>query len=178
MPLWLTIGLVMMVAGVSLFPATGAAQSCADCPVYARTELNLRQNPSLDAAVLRVVPAGAPLERRAGAEVNGYAPVAYDRVPGWVVALGVVSSPEEVDAAPGFTPAAVRPGANDARRLTLEPLYLRRGPSLDAEPLLVMPRGAMVTLTGEGAENGYVTVTYDGVPGWAHADFLSEEPAR
>ena len=60
-----------------------AAQSCTDCTVYAVTELNLRQEPSLDAAVLRFIPRGAPAYRRAGAEMNGYAPVTYDSVPGW-----------------------------------------------------------------------------------------------
>ena len=42
---------------------------------------------------------------------------------------------------------------------------LRGGPAVDAEPILVKPEGSRVTLTREGAENGYVTVDYDGVPG-------------
>lgn len=46
----------------------GAAQSCTDCRVYAVAELNLRQEPWLDAAAFRFIPGGAPvtgeLERR------------------------------------------------------------------------------------------------------------------
>jgi hypothetical protein len=37
-----------------------------------------------------------------------------------------------------------------------------------------MPEGAVVTLTWEGAENGYVTVAMDGVTGWAYAEYLGE----
>jgi hypothetical protein len=54
---------------------------------------------------------------------------------------------------------------------------LRDGPSLDAEPLTGMPEGAVVTLTQVGAENGYVTVDYDGLQGWAYADLLGEDEA-
>jgi hypothetical protein len=43
---------------------------------------------------------------------------------------------------------------------------------MEAEPILVIPHGGVVTLTREGAENGYVTVDYGGVRGWAYADLL------
>jgi hypothetical protein len=45
---------------------------------------------------------------------------------------------------------------------------------MEAEPILVIPLGGVVTLTWEGAENGYVTVDYGGVRGWAYADLLGE----
>jgi micrococcal nuclease len=45
---------------------------------------------------------------------------------------------------------------------------------MEAEPILVIPHGEVVTLTREGAENGYVTVDYGGVRGWAYADLLGE----
>ena len=54
----------------------------------------------------------------------------------------------------------------------LAPLMLRSAPAMEAEPILVIPLGGMVTLTREGAENGYVTVDYGGVRGWAYADLL------
>ena len=88
-------------------------QSCTNCTLYARTELNLRQGPSLDAAVLRFIPAGAPVHRTTGAESNGYAPVTYDGVSGWAVALGLVATPEEIDAAAApsdHRPRRRRPG--------------------------------------------------------------------
>ena len=45
------------------------------------------------------------------------------------------------------------------------PVVLRSGPDSAAEPILTMPEGALLTLRREGAENGYVTVAYDGVTG-------------
>ena len=153
---------------------------CTNCTLYARTELNLRQGPSLTAAVLRFIPAGAPVQRTAGAESNGYAPVTYDGVSGWAVALGFVATPAEIDAAavPATTaPARRRPTttATGETRVTLSPLMLRSGPAVDDEPILVIPEGARLTLTREGAENGYVTVDYDGATGWVYADLIAQE---
>jgi len=161
----------------ALNPATGSAQSqsCTNCTLYARTELNLRQGPSLTAAVLRFIPAGAPVQRTTGAESNGYAPVTYEGVSGWAVALGLVATPEEIDAvaAPATTAPAPAPATSSESRVTLSPLMLRSGPAVDDEPILVLPEGARLTLTQEGAENGYVTVDYDGVMGWVYADLIA-----
>ena len=184
-------GSILVVLGAMLVallatPAHGGAQSCTNCILYAGTELNLRQEPSLDGAVLRFIPKGAAVQRTAGGEVNGYAPVIYDRVPGWAVALGFVQTPQEVaefvvpgtatatvvsTAVPTVAPTAT-PATSDNLRVTLSPLLLRSGPSVDAAPILTMPQGAQVTLTREGAENGYVTVDYGGTRGWAYADLL------
>ena len=181
-------GAIMVVLGAMFIallaaPANGGAQSCINCILYAGTELNLRQEPSLNGVVLRFIPKGAAVQRTAGEERNGYAPVIYDRVPGWAVALGFVQTPEEVaefvvPGTPTATPAAptavptAAPTTNNDLRVTLSPLLLRSGPSVDAEPILTMPQGAQVTLTREGAENGYVTVDYGGTRGWAYADLL------
>jgi uncharacterized protein YraI len=169
-----------------LAPMAGAAQSCTSCVVYAITEINLRQEPNIDAPVLRFIPQGAAVELTGGKDVNGYAPVIYDSVPGWAVALGFVTSREEIGAVSVAEPAPVMPATsspapnpapapNPELRLTLTPLFLRSGPDLEAEPILSMPQGAGVILTREGAENGYVTVDYDGVTGWAYADLLARE---
>ena len=164
-----------LVLALVLIPTTGVAQECTDCAIYAATELNLRQDPALEAPVLRIVPESGPLQQTAAEETNGYIPVSYDGVPGWVIASGVVSSPEEVAVGAATTAAPSTPSTTSAdARLTLVPLLLRSGPSIDAEPILTMPEGAVVTLTREGAENGYVTVEIDGVIGWAYADFLGE----
>ena len=161
----------------ALNPATGSAQSqsCTNCTLYARTELNLRQGPSLTAAVLRFIPAGAPVQRTTGAESNGYAPVTYDGVSGWAVALGLVATPGEIDAvaAPATTAPAPAPVTTSETRVTLSPLMLRSGPGVDDEPILVIPEGARLTLTREGSENGYVTADYDGVTGWVYADLIA-----
>ena len=173
------IALTAMLLLLALNPAAGSAQSCTNCTLYARTELNLRQEPSLDAAVLRFIPAGAPVHRTTGAESKGYAPVTYEGVSGWAVALGFVATPAEIDPAAvssAPTPAAIpasAPAATSEVRVTLAPLMLRSSPAVDAEPILVMPEGARLTLTRQGAENGYVTVDYDGVTGWVYADLIA-----
>jgi uncharacterized protein YgiM (DUF1202 family) len=173
------ITFTVMVLLVGLNPATGSAQSqsCTNCTLYARTELNLRQGPSLDAAVLRFIPAGAAVQRTTGAESNGYAPVTYEGVAGWAVALGLVRTPEEIDAVavPAPTAPAAAPATSGETRVTLSPLMLRSGPAVDDEPILVLPEGARLTLTREGAENGYVTVSYDGTTGWVYADLIARE---
>jgi uncharacterized protein YraI len=175
------IAFTMMLLLVAFNPVAGSAQTCTNCTLYARTELNLRQGPSLDAAVVRFIPAGAPVHRTTGAESNGYAPVTYDGVSGWAVALGFVATPEEIDAvaapattAPAPAPAPA-PAASSEVRVTLSPLMLRSGPAVDDEPILVIPDGARLTLTREGAENGYVTANYDGVTGWVYADLIARE---
>jgi uncharacterized protein YraI len=175
------IAFTVMLLLVAFNPVAGSAQTCTNCTLYARTELNLRQGPSLDAAVVRFIPAGAPVHRTTGAESNGYAPVTYDGVSGWAVALGFVATPEEIDAvaapattapAPALAPA---PAASSEVRVTLSPLMLRSGPAVDDEPILIIPEGARLTLTREGAENGYVTANYDGVTGWVYADLIARE---
>ncbi|MDF2761443.1 MAG: hypothetical protein K0S83_177 [Thermomicrobiales bacterium] len=173
------IAITVMLLLVALNPAAGSAQSqsCTNCTLYAITELNLRQEPSLDAAVLRFIPAGTPVNRTSGAVTNGYAPITYDGVSGWAVALGLVATPEEVTAAavPTTTAPAPAPATTSEIRVTLTPLMLRSGPTADAEPIQVLPEGARVTLTREGAENGYVTVDYDGATGWVYADLIARE---
>ena len=178
------IAITVMLLLVALNPAAGSAQSqsCTNCTLYAITELNLRQQPSLDAAVLRFIPMGAPVHRTSGAVTNGYAPVTYDGVSGWAVALGLVATPEEVTAAavptttaPAPAPAPAAPAATSEIRVTLAPLMLRSGPTVDAEPVLVIPEGALLTLTREGAEDGYVTVNYDGATGWVYADLIARQ---
>lgn len=161
---------------VALDPAAGSAQSCTNCTLYARTELNLREGPSLDSPVLRFIPVGSAVQRAAGAGSNGFAPVTYEGVSGWTVALGLVTTPEEIDAeAAPSAPAEPAPAASSEIRVTLAPLMLRSGPGEDAEPILVIPEGGRLTLTREGAENGYVTADYDGVTGWVYADLIARE---
>jgi uncharacterized protein YgiM (DUF1202 family) len=173
------IAITVVMLLVALNPAAGSAQSqsCTNCTLYAITELNLRQQPSLDAAVLRFIPMGAPVHRTSGAVTNGYAPVTYDGVSGWAVALGLVATPEEAATAtvPTTTAPAPEPVASGELRVTLSPLMLRSGPAVDAEPVLVIPEGALLTLTRDGAEDGYVTVDYDGATGWVYADLIARQ---
>ena len=182
---------------LTLVPGIATAQTTKSEVVYAAAELNLRKGPGSGDAVVAIVPLGAELRRTGGAVTNDYAPVTYNGVTGWVVALGVVATPAEVPTtqelssapAPVTAPAPVAAPVEASApapvtatpslyssnvRYTLEPLMLRAAPDVAAEPLAGMPQGEMVTLTREGAENGYVTVDYGGLQGWAYADFLTE----
>lgn len=76
-------------------------------------------------------------------------------------------------------PAAVQPATIDARSCgpcpatTTDHLNLRAGPSLSDTVLLVIPAGSQVEWDpSQGEVNGYVAVTYAGVSGWAHGDYL------
>jgi uncharacterized protein YraI len=166
-----------------LAPALVAAQTT-DPTVYASTALNMRKGPGSSDAILAIVPLGAEVLRGTGAATNGYAPVTYNGISGWVVDLGLVGTVEEVTAATGPDPAPAPVAETSAPvlyssdvRYALLPLMLRSGPDATAEALTGMPEGAVVTLTREGAENGYVTVDYDGLQGWAYADLLGEDEA-
>jgi uncharacterized protein YgiM (DUF1202 family) len=55
---------------------------------------------------------------------------------------------------------------------------LREGPSLADDVILVIPAGAELEWDSFGDQaNGYVPVTYDGVDGYAHGDYLLLFPA-
>jgi uncharacterized protein YraI len=176
------IALAGAVAALILTPAIVAAQTTTDPTVYASSALNMRKGPGSDDAILAIVPLGAEVLRGSGAATNGYAPVTYNGVSGWVVDLGLVGSVEEITAATGPDPAPASGSAAPELysadvRFTLRPLLLRSGPDAAADPIATMPEGAVITLTREGAENGYVTVDFDGVQGWAYADLLGEDEA-
>jgi uncharacterized protein YgiM (DUF1202 family) len=158
-------------------PTGGNAQSCTNCVVAAGVPLNLLQEPRLEAAVLQTVPQGSLLVRGAGQETNRLVPVTYGGVSGWVIVDGIYPAPKSIAAyAPPASTAPPAPSTTTSSnaRATLAPLMLRSAPAMEAEPILVIPLGEVVTLTWEGAENGYVTVDYGGVRGWAYADFLAE----
>jgi len=174
------LALTIAMSALMLAPGFSAAQTTADPVVYASSELNLRKGPHSTDAVLAFVPLGAEVLRGAGAVTNDYAPVTYNGVTGWVVALGLVGTVQEVTAATGPDPAPQSPTPSlftSNTRYALTPLMLRTGPDIGAESLAGMPAGSVVTLTREGAENGYVTVDFDGVQGWAYADLLGEDAA-
>lgn len=148
--------------------------------VYAATDLNLRKGPGESDVVYTTIPYGAELERREGGLVNDYIPVRYEGIDGWVFALGVVATPQALPApAPDDATGDGSFVAFDSslERVTISPLLLRTAPSLDAETLTGMPEGSVVYLTQEGYENGYITVDYGGLQGWAYADLLAAPSA-
>jgi uncharacterized protein YraI len=119
------------------------------------SDLNLRAGPSTDDAVLDVMPGGATVALT-GESSGGFVGVVYDGTTGWAYAAFLsgdgVPSPEGTATATDY-------------------LNLRSGPGADTAVRTVIPVGATVTLTGESS-GGFLSVRYDGVDGWASADFL------
>lgn len=110
---------------------------------------NLRAGPSGDVDVLTEVPLGGVVELTGESE-NGYLRVAYEGYEGWAWARCLE----------GYATAVI---SSD--------LQLRSNPNLDGAVLATMPTNAIVVLTGEEA-NGYVSVSYLGLGGWAYAGYL------
>jgi stage II sporulation protein P len=167
---------------VGLGAQTGEAQSCANCTVYARENLNMRKGPNISDAIVQVVPGGAGVTRLSTSATNGYTQVTYNGVTGWVVDLGLMATPPPLPSTatptpapiPPPTPVPTQPVITSDTRVTLVGLNLRSGPSEDDPVIATIPEGGIVTLTREGAENGYVTVDYGGTRGWVYADLIGE----
>ena len=120
--------------------------------------LNLRSGPSRSARVLAVMPARVEVTIR-GAGRNGYYPVDYRGQTGWA-------------AADWLRPDGSRRTAGDSTvAVTADRLNLRAGPSTADRVRTILPRGALVTLTGRGS-NGFLSVSYKGTSGWVYASYL------
>lgn len=164
---------------VSLAQTTTQTTVPAAESVYAASELNLRKGPGSSDAIFAVVPFGAELQRAEGLETNDYIPVTYQGITGWVIDLGIVSTPQDLPLAEPETGTETPISAFESpdARVTITDLMLRSEPDVAAEPLVGMPQGALVQLTREGYQNGYITVDYGGLQGWAYADLLEAPSA-
>ncbi|MGH2557620.1 MAG: SH3 domain-containing protein [Thermomicrobiales bacterium] len=118
-------------------------------------DLNLRSGPSTGDGVIAVMPAGSTVSVNGGPD-NGFYLVSYGGMDGW--AFGAYLD--------GYASGT---GSSTVQ----EDLNLRAGPSTGDDVLAVMPAGAEVELTGLAA-NGFVSVEYNGVDGWAFADYLGD----
>ena len=155
--------------------ATSGASAASGEERIALVDLNLRAGPSTEDAVLLVIPAGGSLTLTQEGAENGLVTAVFDGTSGWVAAE-FIARPDQVEGLAASEPVESGGSADvsDQARFALADLNLRAGPSTDDAVLLVIPAGATVTLTGEGAENGFVTVEYQGTVGWAAAEFLGE----
>jgi len=116
--------------------------------------LNLRQGASTGYDVILVMPDGAAVTLL-GSESNGYSRVSYQGTIGWAYSAYLSTGGSS-----GGT-ATVIDGA----------LNLRASASTNASVLLVLPNGAIVSLNGQ-TQNGFTSVTYNGVSGWAYSIYL------
>lgn len=124
---------------------------------YAVEALNFRAGPSLGSAVKSVIPSGTELVL-AGEGRHGFVPVVLAGESGWVYAAYL--------APPGVTTVAGVVVATST-----DDLNLRDEPGPNGAITGLIPAGAVVVVTGD-AQNGFLPVTLDGVPGFAAAEYL------
>lgn len=151
------MGLVfLLLAGLVAPAAMPATPVLAATTATTTDSLNLRSGPSLSDRVLRTMPRGATVTLT-GRTSNGFQFVNYNGTNGWAFAtwLAVNKAP-----ASGSTAAT-----------TTDVLNLRSGPGTSNSVIVVMPRGATVTLTGK-TQNGFRSLTYAGYSGWASDAYL------
>jgi len=130
--------------------------------------LNFRSGPGTDYGIISVIPNGASVSLT-GASSGGFVEIVYNGYQGWVSADYVASGSEAPAPAPDPEPAPVE----IASMVTTTSLNLRADASLSGAVLTVIPSGATVSLTGD-SQNGFLPVTYDGLNGWASAEFLGD----
>jgi uncharacterized protein YraI len=137
----------------------------------ATNALNLRAGPSTSDAVLAVMPNGAGVILT-GDSSNGFVSVTYNGQSGWAYE-SYLSSGGSGDGGGGTSGGGGGgAGPTGSAAVAVNSLNLRSDASTSSGVLAVMPNGAGVTLTGNRS-NGFVSVTYNGMSGWAYESYLN-----
>ena len=131
-----------------------------DTPVYTGNgyttdDVNMRSGPGTNYGVMRVLSAGTTIELY-DSYSNNYRLVRSSGQFGWVYIDFI--KPGGSGQQPGYLVATTN-------------LNLRSGPDLGASVLKVIPAGAQVA-AGDQLANGFRSVTYAGVSGWASTTYL------
>jgi len=159
----IVFGLVLSVGGV--LGTIGSAQAQSGSSLYrAIKNANIRSKPSKNGEMLITAPKNAIVTavgptKGCGAHSCAWVKVAYDGFEGW--SKGAY-----------FALALIIEGTASPR----VNLNLRATPDYGGTVLKVIPAGAQVTLTGKQSYP-WVSVTYKGVKGWVHADYLTFYPS-
>lgn len=200
---WATPVLAIILCFALLAPSLAFAQAGVapgDGATIANTRgesILLRSDPSHDAEVLGQFPEGTsvavidgPYTDSDGSEWYG---ILIGETSGYLMAAYLTPSAgeaEEVAEALETEPATVETTVSTSSvpeepsvstvgtggpgtAITTTSLNLRAGPSLTERVLTVMPAGTTVSLTGN-AQSGFYPVSYNGVSGWASADYLRQ----
>ena len=125
--------------------------------------LYLRTGPATSNKAILVMPKGATVTLVE--DLGTWKKVTYNGTTGW--ASGSYLSGVSVS-----TPApAPTPAVNGAVLQTTANLYMRTGPSTTSSAVMVMPKGAAVTLVEDGG--AWKKITYAGKTGWASGKYLT-----
>lgn len=160
--------LVVVVFGMVLgggLSSSGTAQAQSGTGLYrAIKNANIRSKPSKNGEILITAPKYAVVTsdgegKGCGAHSCAWVKVTYDGVEGWSKGAYFESALiVEGTASPNVS------------------LNLRSAPNFGATIRTVIPAGAEVTLTGRQSYP-WVSVTYKGIKGWVHSDYLTFYPS-
>ncbi|MFN8559702.1 MAG: peptidoglycan DD-metalloendopeptidase family protein [Dehalococcoidia bacterium] len=181
----------MLTAVVMALSWPGALHADTSMTVSSSDGVNLRIAPNLNSAILTVIPFGATLTATGDASDEGWLPVSYNGMSGFVMETYVVarsgSAPVSVPAAgsggvsvafsppqPGASPTpSATPGAPQWALVSPpDGLNLRSGPATSFRVVITAPGGARVQVVGRPTSDGWYSVVYGGTTGWVDGKFL------
>lgn len=125
---------------------------------------NFRDDASLNAGIILVLPAGATVSV-SDQVTNGFRYSQYNGTNGWVYDLALSPTQQNGGGNGGGD------GSANYTAVTTADLNLRAQP-VNGSVLLVIPAGATVTVTGSSSQ-GFLPVTYAGTSGWSSGDYLA-----
>lgn len=142
-------------------------------PAGVVVDMPIRTGPGPDYGLIFTVPMGSTVEQT-GQAVDGFVSVQYKEVSGWAAAEHMAEASDFVEETPEATAEPVdtktpRPGSGVAFA-TID-LSLRSEPSANSEPVVVVPAGSRLVLTGV-MEGDFQRVTYGDLIGWIANEYL------
>lgn len=191
--------LVLLLGTTLMFRiAFSSAQTTGTATVAPSDGLNLRDSASTDGQILTTIPGGDTVTVTGAPTGDGWYPVTYQGMSGWVdgayLTFAPASSPASASSPPvaspvlmrvsppppsatpppvvgGSPPAAAAPGQTTVI-VNAERLNVRVGPIMTASVLTTVPRGTAVQVTGPATAN-WLPVTVNGISGWVDSDFVT-----
>lgn len=150
-------------------------------PASVVVDMPIRSGPGPGYGLIFTVPLGSTVEQT-GDLVDGYISVQYKEVIGWAAReemgppIDMVDETLPEETAEPVDTKTPKPGSGVA--YTTVDLSLRAGPSANEEPIVVVPAGSRVVLTGV-MEGEFQRVTFKDDIGWISNEFLAtpEDPA-
>ena len=145
------------------------------------SSVNMRAEPSIDSAIVQVVPGDVEVDLL-GPEQNGFLPVRYDGLDGWVstafLSVGGETPTETATPVPPTATATLQPTVAPTTlpigtAFTTSSVNMRAESSLNSAIVQVVPGNAEVAVLGP-QQNDFLPTRYNGLDGWISVAFLSE----